>query len=95
MTRPPPTSAPPAPARRIADWELGALEADLRARAARVEEAKAGIDPHGMTRPQRTPRERQFLAARGGLGPFRETSVAARPPVQDGPGRKARGGRTR
>jgi hypothetical protein len=41
-------------------------------RLERVRRSQARTDPRGMTRPPRDPEERDFLAQRGGLGPFRE-----------------------
>ena len=52
---------------------------ELRAMWARSRDAttafRARTTPEGMTRPPRDPDEREFLAARGGLGPFTEVDM--------------------
>lgn len=43
-------------------------------RLARVRSSQARTNTSGMTRPPRDPEERAFLAGRGLLGPFAETT---------------------
>jgi hypothetical protein len=54
--------------------EIPDIAAKWAARLARVRQSQARTDTTGMTRPPRDPDEREFLSARGGLGPFREVT---------------------
>lgn len=64
----------------VNDWDLTGLRAELADAAARVEQAKQGVDTTGMARPPRDPVEAQWLAERGALGVGEVMPAVAAPP---------------
>jgi hypothetical protein len=54
------------------DWDLSDLRKTWRRRRRAAERVRNRVRPSGMTRPRRSPEEREWLSERGLLGPFVE-----------------------